>query len=92
MLYTWVSSFVGASVGALYAMCVGFKVFLYVPMLYAWVLRLFPDLHVIRVVLSFVGASAELSMLCAWVFKVIFRSARYTHGLQGNLLTADLHR
>ena len=49
MLYTWVLSFVGASVGALYAMCVGFKVFLHLSMPYAWVLRLFPDLHAIHV-------------------------------------------
>ena len=49
MLYTWVLSFVGASVGALYAMCVGFKVFLHLSMLYAWVLRLFSDLHAIHV-------------------------------------------
>ena len=49
MLYTWVLSFVGASVGALYVMRVGFKGFLHLSMLYAWVLRLFPDLHAIHV-------------------------------------------
>ena len=48
MLYTWVLSFEGASVGALYVMRVGFKGFLHLSMLYAWVLTLFPDLHAIH--------------------------------------------
>ena len=94
MLCTWIFSFVGASVGALYAMCVGFKVFLHLSMLYAWVLKLFPDLHDIHVGFKlcrcFCGSSlcyargfqrfSPFKYVICVGFKVISRSTCYTRG------------
>ena len=64
MLYRWVLSFVGASVGAVYVMRVGFQCFLHLSML-ACVLRLFPDLHAIHVVFSFETYSETYFETCS---------------------------